>query len=140
MAFKTKLSGRAEFYNSLWDRNKGIFFRGTSGGKGIGFGALGKGTYVSWDEGVAKAFAKISSEKNGGKPQIQKIHLDKNLNLLDSRSKVYGDIKRELGVQPYDKIDDPFFASLLTEKVKEKGFDGVISDDRFDGIVVFNKQ
>ena len=47
---------------SLWDiifrKNKGVFYRGIGkGGKTTGLGALGVGVYLTWVEGMAKAFA-----------------------------------------------------------------------------------
>ena len=51
-----------EAFVTLWDffykENKGIFYRGQSStGKGQGFGMLGLGIYLTWDKGVAQAFA-----------------------------------------------------------------------------------
>ena len=48
---------------SMWDwiykKNKGVFYRGVGrSGKGTGLGALGKGVYITWDRGMAQAYAK----------------------------------------------------------------------------------
>ena len=134
-----KLPDQAKFYDSLWIQNKGVFYRGTSGGKGLSMGVLGAGTYVSWKEGMAKAFAKISAMKNQGEPKVEEIKLSKDLRLLDAQSKTFNDIKRKLGVNPFEKVGDPLFARVLTEEVKMLGYDGVISDDVADGIVIFEK-
>jgi len=135
------LPDQAKFYNPLWQKNKGKFYRGTSGGKGVGMsGVLGKGLYVTWTEGMASAFANISKEKNNGKAVVEEYQLPKDLKLLDAQSKTMMDTKRGLGVSPLDKIDDPVFAYALTDEIQRKGFDGVISDDVADGIVIFNPE
>ena len=48
---------------SLWDymykKNKAVFYRGQSStGKGMGFGMLGLGVYLTWSESMAQQFAK----------------------------------------------------------------------------------
>ena len=47
---------------SLWDymykKNKAVFYRGeSSSGKGMGFGMLGLGIYLTWSESMAQKFA-----------------------------------------------------------------------------------
>lgn len=136
---KKRLKDQAEFYDFLWERNEGIFYRGTSNGKGLGFGVMGKGIYISWERGMAKGFANISSEKIGGKPKVIRYKLPKDIKLLDAQSKTMGDIKRSLGVQSWDKIGDKVFASILTHEIQKRGYDGVISDSVADGIVIFDE-
>jgi len=132
-----KLKDQAVFYDSLWDNNKGIFYRGTANGKGLGVGVLGHGTYVTWKKGMAEAFAEISAQQTKGTPRVEEIKLSKDLKLLDAQSKTMFDIKKKLGVSPFEKVGDPFFARVLTEEIRKLGFDGVISDKVADGIVVF---
>lgn len=134
------LPDKAEFYPFLWKQNKGIFYRGTSDGKGVGGGVLGEGKYFTWKKGMAEAFAKISAQEHGREPKVEEEKLSKDLKLLDAKSKTFFEIKKSLGVNPFDKVGDPFFAKVLTEEVKKKGYDGVISDDVADGLVVFEKK
>ena len=47
---------------SLWDymykKNKAVFYRGESStGKGMGFGMLGLGIYLTWSDSMAQKFA-----------------------------------------------------------------------------------
>jgi len=136
--FKSSLKDKARFYEPLYKKNKGVFYRGVSGDKGVGVAALGEGKYVTWDREMAEAFAKISKEEHGGTPTVEAYKVDKDLILLDAQSKTMVDIKKSLGVKSYDKISDPMFAKALTYEIKEKGYDGVISDDKADGIVIFD--
>lgn len=138
----TTLPDQAVFYKSLWDKNKGVFYRGTSEkGKGVGFGVLGEGTYLTWDRGMAKAFSVISAEKNKEEwGKVNSFKLPKNLKLLDAQSKTMVDFKKGLGLKGWEKTGDPLFVRLLTERFKKRGYDGVISDDVADGIVIFNPE
>lgn len=137
--FNTSLKDKAKFYAPLYKKNNGIFYRGVSNNKGVGASVLGDGKYVTWDKGMAEAFAKISHEENKGEAIVESYKLDKDLKLLDAQSKTMGDIRKNLGVSPYDKVSDPMFARILTHDIKEKGYDGVISDDKADGVVIFDK-
>lgn len=137
---KTKaMQDVADFYEPLYERNKGIFYRGQGEkGESQGFGVLGQGVYVTWRESMAKAFAKSSSPKGEG--IVIEYELPKDLKLLDAQSRTMIEIKKDLGVKSYDRIADPLFARILTDKIKTLGFDGVISDDVADGIVVFDEK
>ena len=134
-----RLAGQADFYNSLWERNKGVFYRGTAGGSGLGFGVLGEGLYVTWEKGMANAFARIGAEEHGGKVSVKEIKLPRDLKLMDYQGKECWEIRKSMGVESrYDKIGDPMFAKLFTYEMEKKGFDGAISDDKADGIVIFD--
>lgn len=128
-----------QFYQSLWNRNKGKFYRGTADGKGLGFGVMGEGQYVAYNKSMAQAFAKISTEQSKGKPKVEEVKLPKDLKLLNYKSPTMFKIKESLGVGKWDNVADPMYSKILTEKVKKLGFDGVISDDVSEGIVIFNK-
>ena len=54
-------------------KNSGIFYRGTAGkGQGTGLGALGNGVYLTWTEGMAKAFA----DRVGGEVKKYKVNAE----------------------------------------------------------------
>jgi hypothetical protein len=42
--------------------------------------------------------------------------------------------------EPWDNIGGSVFSNILTHKVRESGYDGVISQDPYDGLVVFDSQ
>lgn len=122
---------------SMWDwminKYDSTFWRGIgSSGKGTGLGALGKGVYLSWEEGMAKAFA-------GPNGAVAKYKVKPGLNMLDVEDKDFIDIKAEMGMQPWEYSDDPMFAGMLTMMAKEKGYDGIVSDDVATGIVIFDE-
>ena len=124
-----------EFYDILWERNDGIFYRGAGAdpGKGSGLGAIGRGLYLAWDEGMAGAYARAQAE-----PYIYEYQLPEGLNLLDESSVEMADIKAMMGFQPWAYSDDPMYARALTVEVKELGYDGVASSDRATGLVIFD--
>lgn len=125
----------AQFFKRLWRDNEGVFYRGTVGGKGLGFGYMGEGIYLTWDEGMVEAFAGITRAKNH---EVVSYKIPKDIKLLDNEGKLMCDIKQRLGVKPWDKVADPVFAKVLSYEVKKLGYDGVISDDKANGIVVFD--
>lgn len=120
----------------------GEWFRGTDAkGKGVGVAYMGSGVYLTWMRGVAEAFAKLAVDASGkGPPKIHSYHLKPGLKILDNKSALMVNIKRELGVSPWDKIDSPLFSKILAARVQEEGFDGVIDDNPADGLVIFNPE
>ena len=65
-------------------KNSGIFYRGTAGeGKGTGLGALGNGVYLTWTEGMAKAFA----DRVGG--EVKKYKVKPGLKMADALSLIH---------------------------------------------------
>tara|TARA_Y100000310_G_scaffold307464_1_gene349564 strand:+ start:378 stop:833 length:456 start_codon:yes stop_codon:yes gene_type:complete len=125
----------ARFYRSLHGRNKGIFYRGAKGsgpGGGSGLGALGRGLYLTWDEGMARFFA----ERSGG--QVYTYKIPSNLKLLDAQSNEMAEIKAGMGFQPHQYSDSPMYAAVVTNSAKDLGYDGVISDKVADGLVLFD--
>ena len=134
-AILAEIKDEAKFYASMYRKNKGIFWRGAGkGGKGIGMGAIGKGVYVTWEKGMAKAFAQLHGQ--GG--TVEAYKLKKGLKMLDAQSKTMADIKKSMGFEPWEYSDAPLFANIITGTAKKAGFDGVVSDKVADGIVVFD--
>ena len=127
--------GEARFYKSLHAKNKGIFYRGASragAGGGSDLGALGRGLYLTWNKNVAQFFA----DRSGG--QVYAYELLANLKLLDAQSREMVAIKAAMGFQPWEYSDDPMYAASITAEVKDLGYDGVISDNRAEGLVLFD--
>jgi hypothetical protein len=120
----------------------GDLYRGTTttsiGGSNLGY--LGAGVYLTWKKGVAEGFARIAADKQGGEPLIQDYRILAGLNFLDRDSPEWAEIMRELGVEPWDNIGGSVFSNILTQKVRDIGYDGVISKDPYDGLVVFDSQ
>jgi len=126
----------------MWKDNKGEFWRGSGKeGKGSGLGALGAGIYFTWDENMAKAFAK----KFGGK--VSKWSIKKNLKIIDAGGsfgagdKEWIELKKRMGFNnPRDWSNDKGYASAVTKELKKMGYDGALSDDKATGIVIFDKK
>jgi len=118
----------------------GEFYRGCdTTGRGVGVAYLGAGFYVTWDLGVAEAFAALAVDQTKKRPaKLLTYRLRPGLKLLDNHSKTMIKIKRELGVEPWDKIDSPIFANLLTFHAKNAGYDGIIDSDPYMGLVLFD--
>ena len=127
---------------SMWDyiykKNKGVFYRGVGkSGKGTGFGALGKGVYLTWSESMAGTFAK--HQGTGG--VVKKYKLKRGLKIVDAETdKDFADVKAEMGFGPKQFSDDPMFAGMLTMMLKDKGYDGAVSDDVATGICIFDSK
>ena len=127
---------------SMWDwiykKNNGIFYRGVGrGGKGTGVGALGKGVYLTWEEGMARAFAK----RQGAGGEVKKYKLKRGLKIVDAEAdEDFAEVKAEMGFEKHQFSDDPMFAGMLTMLLKDKGYDGAVSDDVATGIVIFDKK
>ena len=127
---------------SMWDfiyrKNKGIFYRGVGkDGKGTGLGALGKGVYLTWSKGMADAFAK----RQGAGGEVKEYKLRRGLKIVDAEAdKDFADVKTEMGFGVKQFSDDPMFAGMLTMMLKDKGYDGAVSDDVATGIVIFDKK
>ena len=122
---------KADWYAPLHSRQDGLFYRGVPpGGTGLGWGALGRGLYLTWRKGMAKAYAQ------GG--PIYTYSIPPDLNLLDYSSDEVADIKRSMGFQPWEYSDDPMYAAAITFEVEELGYEGVISDNPAEGLVIFN--
>jgi hypothetical protein len=127
---------------SMWDfiyrKNKGIFYRGVGkGGKGTGLGALGKGVYLTWERGMAQAFA----DRQGAGGEVKEYKLKRSLKIVDVEAdKDFADVKAEMGFGVKQFSDDPMFAGMLTMMLKDKGYDGAVSDDVATGICIFDEK
>ena len=119
----------------MWDwiykKNKGVFYRGVGrSGKGTGLGALGKGVYITWDRGMAQAYAK----RQGAGGEVKEYKLKRGLKIADAGGmgqpdQDFIDAKVEMGFAPQQFSDDPMFAGALTMLLKKKKFAGAVSDD-----------
>ena len=127
---------------SMWDyiykKNKGVFYRGVGrSGKGTGLGALGKGVYITWDQGMAQAYAK----RQGAGGEVKKYKLKRGLKIVDAEAdKDFEEVKAEMGFAKHQFSDDPMFAGMLTMMLKEKKYDGAVSDDVAIGICIFDEK
>ena len=130
-------------WNYIYKKNKGIFYRGVGrGGSGTGQGNLGKGVYLTWDRGMASAFAK--QQGSGG--EVKEYKLKSNLKIVDAGGLTNGDkdwvaTKADMGFSPQQHAgNDKMFASMLAMMLKERGYHGAVSDDVATGIVIFDKK
>ena len=127
---------------SMWDwiykKNKGVFYRGVGrGGKGTGVGALGKGVYLTWEEGMARAFAK----RQGAGGEVKKYKLKRGLKIVDAEAdEDFAEVKAEMGFEKHQFSDDPMFAGMLTMILKKKKYAGAVSDDVATGICIFDEK
>jgi len=123
-----------QLWDNLMDRNDGVFYRGQklSRGVGTGLGALGNGVYLTWEPSMAKAFAK---EVDG---EVKEYRVKPGLKMADSAGEDFGEIKQSMGFQPWEYSDDPMFGGMLTMGLKDKGYDGAVSDNPAEGIVIFD--
>jgi len=127
---------------SMWDyiykKNKGVFYRGVGrSGKGTGLGALGKGVYITWSEGMAQAYAK----RQGSGGEVKKYKLKRGLKIADAEAdKDFEEVKAEMGFAKHQFSDDPMFAGMLTMMLKDKKYDGAVSDDVAIGICIFDEK
>ena len=86
---------------SLWDymykKNKSVFYRGqSSSGKGMGFGMLGLGIYLTWSESMAQQFAKKQT-----RGVVQTFKVKKSLKMADNTSKDFAKAMAALGRKPW---------------------------------------
>ena len=127
---------------SMWDwiykKNNGVFYRGVGrGGKGTGVGALGKGVYLTWEEGMAQAYAK----RQGAGGEVKKYKLKRGLKIVDVEAdKDFEKVKAEMGFAKHQFSDDPMFAGMLTMLLKKKKYAGAVSDDVATGICIFDEK
>jgi len=130
---RVKEAENQTMWDFLYRQNDGEFWRGVgSTGQGHGLGALGKGVYLSWEEGMAQAFA-------GDDGEIKQYKVKPGLNIVDVEDKDFADAKAQMGFQPWEYSADPMFAGMLTMMLKDKGYDGVVSDNVATGIVIFDE-
>ena len=138
-----KLPGEADFWKNVHRLNDGVFFRGVHAEPGFEElletdGVLGHGLYVTWDEGAARAFSRTRPGEEGHPSWMVEVVVPRSLKLLDAQSDEMVAIKKKLGVGRWDRVGDRPFSFALRREVEKKGYDGVVSDDRFDGVLIFN--
>jgi len=138
---KPKPQGLLVESNAPWIEKllRGAWYRGAGGsgkGKGTGLGLWGEGLYLTWQEGVAAFFAGRAS----GKGVVMTYTVKPGLKIMDGMGKEMVAIKEKMGVGPWDKIDDPMFARILTLEVKDLGYVGIINDNPADGLVLFDER
>lgn len=139
----TRLKDAAEFYEPLYKKRGGVFFRGTCSEKPkkprYGTWALGYGTYLTWDREMAGVFAKASSGPPG-KPVVETFEVPPGLKLLDATSKTMFSAKDSVGLKWDEYATDPVQARALSYEISRQGWDGVVSDETTEGMVVFDKE
>ena len=140
---KFKALYESSMWNYIYKKNKGIFYRGVGrGGKGTSVGHLGAGIYLSWDRGMASAFAK----RQGAGGEVKGYKIKRNVKIVDAGGMTDGDkdwidAKAEMGFSPKQHAGhDKMFANMLSSILKDKGYDGAVSDDVATGIVIFDKK
>ena len=128
----------ASMWDFLYRKHKGIFYRGEGkAGKGTGLGALGSGIYLTWSESMAKAFA----NKQGAGAEVKRYKIKRGLKICDAEAdQDFADVKKQMGFGPKEFSADKMFAGMLTMLLKDKGYDGCVSDDVATGIVIFDKK
>jgi len=132
-----KLMTEASLWKFIYNKHKGEFYRGVSKkGTGVGLGALGVGVYLTWEEGMAKVFAK----QHGIDGEVKKFKIKRGLKMVDVQDKDYADVKKAMGFEPWEYSDTMGYATLLTKGLQKLKYDGVVSDKAVEGIVVFDKK
>ncbi len=122
------------WYKSLYRKQKGIFYRGEdpkTRKSGAGLGALGTGIYLTWEESTANAYANLAQ----GKGVVVSFKVPSNLKLADSKGEDFISVLEKMGISGYSA--DPMFAKAVTFELKRMGYDGVVSDDKIEGLVIF---
>ena len=122
------------WYKSLYRKQKGIFYRGEdpkTRKSGAGLGALGTGIYLTWERDTALAYANLAT-----KGVVVEFKVPANLKLADSKGEDFLSVLEKMGITGYSA--DPMFAKALTFELKKMGYDGVVSDDKIEGLVIFD--
>ena len=122
------------WYTNLHRKQKGMFYRGEdpkTRRSGAGLGALGTGLYLTWEVGMAKAYAGLAK-----KGSVVKFKVPSNLKIADAYGKDVMDAKKKMGIDGYSA--DPMYAKALTFELKRMGYDGVVSDKVAEGLVIFD--
>ena len=134
--FKTLMT-EASLWKFLYGKYKGEFYRGVSEkGTGVGLGALGAGVYLTWEERMAKVFAK----HHGVGGEVKKFKIKRGLKMVDVQDKDYADVKKGMGFEPWEYSDTMGYATLLTRGLQKLKYDGVVSDKAVEGVIVFDKK
>ena len=131
-----KLLKEASLWDWMYKKNKAVFYRGeSSSGKGMGFGMLGLGIYLTWSDSMAQKFADKQS-----RGVVQSFKIKRGLKMADNTSKEFAKAMAALGRKPWEWSRSKEFSMFLTVELKQLGFDGAFSDNPAEGIVVFDKK
>ena len=127
----------APMWEFLYRKHKGVFYRGEGkGGKGTSLGALGAGIYLTWDKGMADFFA--SRLGSGG--TVKKYKVKSGLKIADNRGDDFQNILTDMGFSRGTYGGDKMFANLMKRRLSRLGYDGAVSDNVAEGIVIFDKK
>jgi len=121
---------------------KDLYRGDTTAGRigGSGLGVLGTGVYLTWDENAASGFARIAADKYGGEPIVNTYSIALGLNILERHAQDWVDVMASLGLDQWANMAGETFSAILTSKFRELGYDGVISSDPYDGLVIFDSE
>jgi hypothetical protein len=124
-----------DLWSNLQSISKGIFYRAEekATGKGTGLAAMGDGVYLTWDKSSADYF--LTQLTDG---VVKKYKVKPGLKMADKISDEFGEIKIKMGFQPWEYSNDPMFGPMLKMALQDKGYDGAISDNPVEGIVIFD--
>ena len=131
-----KLLKEASLWDWMYKKNKSVFYRGqSSSGKGMGFGMLGLGIYLTWSDSMAQRFA---DKQSGG--VVQTFKVKRGLKMVDNTSKDFATAMANLGRKPWEWSRNKQFSGFLTGELKQMGYDGAFSDNPAEGVVIFDKK
>jgi hypothetical protein len=101
----------------------------------MGIGMLGLGIYLTWDKGIAQAFADRQS-----KGVVKSYKVKKGLKMVDNTSKDFVKAMANLGRKPWEWSQSKEFSGFLSGELRQMGYDGAYSDNPAEGIVIFDKK
>ena len=136
-SYLTEAAKSPNWYKGLYKHQKGIFYRGEdpkTRKSGAGLGALGTGIYLTWERDTALAYANLSRAGTMAGVVVE-FKVPANLKLADSKGEDFLSVLEKMGITGYSA--DPMFAKALTFELKKMGYDGVVSDDKIEGLVIF---
>jgi hypothetical protein len=96
-------------------------------------GKLGRGVYLSQEEGMAGGFAR---KQNGGR--IYEYVVRDGLRIADAEGKELIKIKKFMGLKLDDWREGKIYADYITNGLKKLGFDGVMSGNLANGLLIFD--
>lgn len=134
------IQGRTSLYETIYqwgdNGNPGVFFRGEGpeGKSGASIGALGDGIYLTWEQGMAEAFAGLS----GTEGVVRKYKVKEGLKIAQEGSEDLTNARQQLGFGETEYSGDLGYAKALKSLLEAKGYDGAISPDGATGLVIFD--
>ena len=131
-----KLLKEGSLWDGMYKKNKAIFYRGESStGKGVGFGMLGLGIYLTWSDSMAQKFA--DKQTRG---VVQTFKVKKGLKMADNTSKDFATAMAALGRKPWEWSRNKQFSMFLTGEMKQLAYEGAYSDTPAEGVVIVEKK